>query len=140
VITPLSLVALAAAFTVTLVALFAFEDRRGAVFLPRVRAACDTVVTELSVRIARMVHHVATGSVRLLFHYLMHRALSLLTRIFARTSHYFEQLKRRNRTIARTVQKERFDSHLGQVAAHKKEQALTKREREALRERSLEGK
>ena len=139
-LTPLTSLLACAALTAVLAIIFAIEDRRGAVFLPRVRAGADRLVTTIGSWWARILHHVANGSVRLMFHYLVHRTLTLLTRVFSGASHYFEQLKRRNKRIARTVQKERFDSHLSLIAAHKKEQALTKREREVLRERSLEGR
>lgn len=137
---PLIITWSSAACILALVILFSIEDRRRAVFLPRMRDTLDAVVISVTSWMSRLYRHLITGNVRIAFHYLLHRLLSLMTFFFERGSHYFERLKRRNRRIARTVQQEHLDSHLRIIAAHKKDSALSKAEQEALRQRTLEGK
>ena len=121
------------------VLLSAEERRGGRIVLSRVRAWLDVRTERIAAKLDHTRHYVGTGSFRAMFHYVLHGVISRLGRASERASSYFRRLERRNRKMARQVRDVQKKSHLDLIAEHKATTALSEKEREALKQRSLEG-
>ena len=120
--------------------LFSVEERRGRrIVLSRVRTWLDERTERTAARFDRMRHYVGTGSFRAMFHYVLHGVISRLGHASERASSYFRRLERHNRKMARQVRDVQKKSHLDLIAEHKVTTALSEKEREELKQRSLEG-
>ena len=107
--------------------------------LARFRAWLDGKAERALVRFDHMRHYIGTGSFRAIFHYLLHGVISCLVLVSEYIGTTLKHLERRNRTMARQVRGTNAQSHLNLIAEHKMTTALSERERETLKQRSLEG-
>ena len=82
---------------------------------------------------------IGVGSTRIAVHYLIHTSLGVFVQLLKRSEFYLAKLQRRNRTLAKSLQTQKRDSHLSSLAEHKAANSLSESEKVALKEKHLEG-
>ena len=107
--------------------------------MPGLRGSLDRAVSQMSHFFEGLLKRFSSGKVRLAFHYLVHATLVFVARLAAKFESSIVKLQLRNKRIARLVSKKNSNNHLSQIQAHQKASALTDKEKESLRERTLEG-
>lgn len=120
--------------------LFRFEGKAGRrMVLPGLRAFLDKKVLQAQHLINRIGVYIGAGTIRMTFHYLMHKFLALLIYFIKAMESYFHRLQKRNRIIARTVQQTQAKTHLDLIADHKESVSLTEGQKKKLKDKSLSG-
>lgn len=119
--------------------LFFVEDRREQRFFERLRSWLDRGVDRCIILWHSSLLYVGGGAVRVWLHYAFHQILRVARFFLTKLTVWVERLQRRNRRVVRSVQTIRSETHLAEINAHRQATALTPEEKQALKERSLEG-
>jgi len=132
-IDPLSFLYYSLATMLVLSILFRVEDARGKRFLETIRSLFDTVCGVIARSIRRTRVWFGAGMVRLFFHYLAHKLLKVGLAVMRTCERFFEKRLRYNRQKAHKLSESIEQSHLAAIAEHKRDTALTEREKQHLR-------
>lgn len=121
------------------------ERRRGRRFFASgLRSWLDRVVATLEQRVIRSFDHFMKYIVQLNWYYSIHAVLRAILKGLVAVYTYFESIFERNRKRTKELRAEKRQlnelNHLRQMAAHKKDTALSSAEKQRLRQKTLEGK
>ena len=105
--------------------------------LSRVRAWFDVKVSLAHMHLNRFSPRFGGGSLRVLFHYVLHQVLGVILFIIRAVESRLNKLRHHNKLVARTATWTDENGHLHHIAMHKKEMALSPEEIEARKHRSL---
>lgn len=123
-----------------LIALFAFEARRGARIFLRLRRYADYLVLRATCGVRHVVKYFVIHVVRQTGHYSFHLLLAGALSLMRRGERAVRDIMRTNKTLARTAERERTSkTKLEEIALHKMETTLSDKERTLRKERALNG-
>lgn len=105
--------------------------------LSRLRSNLDTKIVFMQKRSNEWSGYFGTGSLRILLHYLAHQVLSVVLKIIKFSEKSLGKLRHRNKMVAKAV-KDRDRNHLDHIAEHKESTALSDKEKQDLKAKSLE--
>jgi len=89
-------------------------------------------------KITHLRYRIGLNTIRLTVHYLLHKCLVKCGRLLSKMTKYVRGLEKSNREKAKSVKKAKSEqSHLNQIAAHKKVVSLTEEQKLELKERKL---
>jgi hypothetical protein len=77
--------------------------------------------------------------IRLTLHFLIHQVLAFMLQTLRFLESHISRLQWRNRILARRVRLAEVKSHLELIAEHQEENALTEKEKQKLKEKSISG-
>lgn len=121
------------------------ERRRGRrFFAAHVRAWCDTKVAVIEDFLVRNFEHFIKYILQLNWYYSIHSVLRTTLRAIVAAYTYVENVFEKNRARTKRLRAEKRQlseyNHLQQMAAHRKDTALTPAQQRKLRKKKLEGK
>ena len=126
----LTAVGLSAGLLALLTLLFRTELARGErLFLSGVRTFLDKVVLWMSSKIGSFFSHIGAGSLRFIYHYLVHKMLSSFIRFLTRAQERLYALQHRNKRSAKVIRSSEDKTHLEAIADHKVETTLSEAEK-----------
>ncbi|MFM2381760.1 MAG: hypothetical protein RLZZ76_527 [Candidatus Parcubacteria bacterium] len=109
---------------------YVVEDIKGdRVFFLSLRDKLDAFFMRVLRKIELFMFSLSTGFVRILLHYGAHSILKRTLAFIKTLEVRVEELVRKNRRIAKSISAIRSKSHLGSLADHKDEVALTEKEK-----------
>ena len=114
-------------------ALFRIEDARGKRFLETVRNLLDRGCELIGKGTRRLRIWFGSGMIRLFFHYLAHKLLKCGLAMIRTCERFFEKRLRYNRRKANQLSESIEQSHLAAIAEHKRDTALSDREKQRLK-------
>ncbi len=125
------------AVLLALTALYFFEDVRGErIFLPRARNSFDAALQALGHRLGLSGIFFRDGFLRLIMHYSVHTVLATVLHFLRGLEQRIEHAVRRNRKAAKDIKVQKQNrTHLDEIAEHKTEVALSKKQKDELRAR-----
>ncbi|MFT5036720.1 MAG: hypothetical protein ACI9VM_000283 [Candidatus Azotimanducaceae bacterium] len=113
-----------------LLALFrAEESRNHRMLLSGTRAKLDLAVVWCSHKISYMFRHLGAGVIRVTFHFILHKILSVSIFFLTKIGGYLSHLQLRNKRVAKVMKKKSQDNHLDAIATYKQETALSDEEK-----------
>lgn len=127
------------ALTVGMVGVLLVERTRGRRYFPSLRGRFDTVIGELYSSWQAQIPSINRLFFRQLFHYGVHVVFSRLLKIFQWGERATRTIVQFNRKKAVTTAVVNPDSHLGKIAAHKEESALSHSQKKAKKDAALRG-
>ncbi len=127
--------------SVLLIAMEKKRDKR--FFLVGVRSWLDTKIDEVANYILQKLVYLGRHTIKLSWYYSIHKALRLVLTILVKAYDSLEVYFMHNKARARTIKLEKkqllnSDNHLGQMAEHKVQTALTEGEKKKLLRKKLE--
>lgn len=124
--------------------LIAIEKKRGKrFFLVSTRSWLDAKIDEVTNYILQKLVYLGRHTIKLSWYYSIHKALRFVLTILVKAYDSLEVHFMRNKERARTIKMEKkqllsSDNHLGQMAEHKVQTALTEGEKKKLLRKKLE--
>lgn len=113
-----------------IIILFRIEDSYGdRILLARTRTSLDNFLCNVLHFVGRISQLSLVEYVRLTWHYIVHTLLRRILFFTARTQQAVEDMVRKNKAVAKEIQKRHAQSHLEQIAEHKEQVALSPKER-----------
>jgi len=114
---------------------YVVEDNKGKrIFLLGLRTKLDRFLTLILQKIERIMFSFTNGFMRLLLHYGAHSVLKRVLALIRRLETKVEELVRQNRKVAKDIGGSiKPKTHLGAIAEHKEEMALTSQQKEDMR-------
>ena len=138
--TSLIIVGSSAAVLAALGLLFHVEYVRGSrLFLTNIRGWLDRVVQAFWLLCARVGKWLGVGTIRIVLHFVIHTVLSVCLAVLQFVQKRVLRLQQRNRSVVKSIKSEKENSHLDSIAEHKESVSLSATEKQALRDRTLEG-
>ena len=137
---PLALTCITAGMTLGVIAALRREEERGYRFFEQVRIRIDFLAVRIHNWMGHQMPHLDNQFLRQLFHYLTNKVLSVLLGAIKRIEKFVLraiQFNRQKAKKARTLYA--HNSHLGEIAEHKKNASLSEEEKHARREAALNG-
>lgn len=127
-----------AALLFILFALLQAEQSRGRrLVLVRARASADLKLVELQAWQKRKSYGLRHLNLRVFFHFILHQLLGLVLLIIGWTERQLNYLRSHNRLVAHKARRIGNPNHLDHIAHHKVSTALSAKEKETRKERSL---
>ena|GEM_PF-2890376 len=122
----------------SLVMLLATESKVGRrIVFSRARAFADLSVVGWQSRLKRRTERWGAFNIRTLFHYLFHQLLGALLFLNSLMERYISRLRYHNKKIAHRAKQISRSGHLGEIAAHKGDTALSDEEKTARKDHAL---
>ena len=123
-----------------IVVLLRHEEKRGIRFGDKTRRHADFFVLKILHTTRMALRHVERDALRQTFHYLFHTMLYLVLQVIKYCESGLRRAIRSNKTIALNSERERATlSKLEEIALHKIETEFTEEEKQAHKEKSLNG-
>ena len=113
------------------------QNRR--LFLVGLRDKFDRGLLALYRSLSRFSNFLSGKILRLSIHFIVHQVLVVILAILKFLESHISRLQWRNRISARRVRLTETKNHLDLIAEHQEENALTDKEKQKLKERSLGG-
>ncbi len=107
------------------------------IFLSTFRHYLDQQISKRGNSWALWKKYFGASSFRLFLHYLLHQGLGATLFVISFIENKLHDLRRKNKNIAKVVVGSDRDNHLHHIAMHKKSTALSEKEKEGLKERSM---
>lgn len=118
--------------------LFGLEAKAGHRFLlTRARISADRKILAMQVRMSDKLGHVRSFNLRTVMHYVLHQFLGAVLFLNRLVERYINILRHHNRQIAKRAKSIGTDGHLGAIATHKENTALSEAEKTARMNHSL---
>lgn len=123
-----------------LVILFTFEMHRGERVLERYRKHADFFIIKVVYAFHSFTRKVWRDYIQQIAHYIFHTLLKHLLNGLRRGEEGIKTAMKVNRALARNAERESFErSHLEEIALHKAKVALSEKEKEVRKRKTLEG-
>jgi hypothetical protein len=120
--------------------LFRHEERTGVRFAAHARTRADYLLLRITHSIHQTIDMFGRDSMRQVFHYLLHTFLKGFLALNKRWEQSLRDMMRVNKMLAKNADKERTTRNkLEEIAIHKVESALTDKEKQVHKDRSLRG-
>jgi hypothetical protein len=110
-------------------------------FLPRVRSWLDDCLIAIRANIAEKFHRAAKFKIVLSWYYAVHAFLITVMRFLASLYEAIEVVVMSNRTKVKKIRREKKlieQSYLGSIGEHKKTTALNEKQKQRLKDKSIE--
>jgi len=124
---------------VFLVGIFYIEDTRTHRFFSSPRVWLDGKLQQLLLTWQASLLYVGGGAMRVWMHYMFHKLLGALMFLLHICNVQLARLQKRNKRVVRSVQAVRSETHLAAIEAHRQATALTPKEKQTLKDKSLLG-
>ncbi len=119
---------------------FKYEEKNGVRVGARIRSHADFFVIKAEHTFHRMLRFVGMDFIRQILHYFFHTVLNATLVFLKRCEQGLRNVKRVNKTIAKSVEQEsELRSKLEEIALHKVATALSEEEKKEHREKMLNG-
>jgi hypothetical protein len=123
-----------------LLALFRYEEKRGVRVLEHVRTRADFSVLKTAHAVHTNIEFFSKVFLKQVSRSIFHTILFLMLKFFERCERGLRNIMRTNKTLARSAERENMTlSKLEEIALHKAEVALSEEEKQAHREKVLNG-
>ncbi len=107
--------------------------------LAGVRHKLDNGLASVVGGLSKVSNYVSSRVIRLTIHFIVHQFLVIILSILKFLESHISRLQWRNRILARRVRLTETKNHLDLIAEHQEENALTDKEKQKLKDRSMGG-
>ncbi len=107
--------------------------------LSGVRQKLDSGLGSVAKGLSKVSNFVSSQVIRLSIHFVVHQFLVLILAILKFLESHISKLQWRNRILARRVRLTETKNHLDLIAEHQEENALTDKEKQQLKDKSMGG-
>lgn len=106
-------------------------------FLVGLRLKLDNLLTNIFSALSKFSNFISGKVIRLSIHFIVHQVLVIILSILKFLESHISKLQWRNRILARRVRLTETKNHLDLIAEHQEENALTDKEKQKLKDKSM---